>query len=304
MKNLALSALIIGAISNSAFANGKTEEPKPKFEFSGAIEVGYAENDLNDNKKTLSVDEIELSITANINQDFNANVVILSEPKEGNVDLDLGNPVIDEATLNGKIGVVDFTVGKFTAPFGVYETALISAPAGEDIGETSDIKALLVSSEVGAFSLSAWAANSSNSGLSVNYAGDGFGIGVDAIRDALGNETADKINNKGLAIYAQAELGDFTFIAEQIQVDGNNAIPAATVDGKLTQLEVNYAVTDGFVLALSSSRGTTTNGKKNDTKTITYGASYEITSGVTFALESSKAKDESSKIAAQLVYEF
>ncbi|KAA0445839.1 MAG: hypothetical protein FXV80_01635 [Candidatus Thioglobus sp.] len=294
---IALSALLI-AVNGATFANVKGEEPKPKFEFSGAIEVGYAENELDNNKKAFSVDTVELGITANINQDFNANVVILSEPKENDADLELADPVIDEATLNGKIGVVDFTVGKFTAPFGVYETALISDPAGLDIGETGDVKALLVSTEIGGLSLSAWSGNSSNNGVSIAYAGDGFGVGVDTIRDALGNETADKINNKGLAIYAQAELGDFTFIAEQIRVDGD------AVNGKLTQLEVNYAVTDDFVLALSSNKGTATDGTENDTKTITYGASYEITSGVTFALESSKAKDESSKIAAQLAYEF
>lgn len=298
---MALGVLLMGT-SAATFADVEGEEVKPKIEFSGLVEVGYAENALDNNKKMLSVDKVEFGITANINQDFNANIVFLSEPKEENIDLELGNPVVDEATLNGKISDIDFTVGKLTAPFGMYETALISDPAGNDIGETEGVKALVISTKINGVTLSAWTGNSKNNGLSVNYQGENFSVGVDTIRDAASdNKTTDIINNKGVAIHGQASFGNTTVIVEQIKVNGDTATDEK---GKLTQLELNYAIGDDWVLAVSSNKGTSTGGTKNDTKTIIYGATYAMVKGVSLALESSKAKDESSKISAQLAYEF
>lgn len=298
---MALGALLMGA-SAATFADVESEEIKPKIEFSGLVEVDYAENALDNNKKVLSVDKVEFGITANINQDFNANIVFLSEPKEANIDLELGNPVVDEATLNGKISDIDFTLGKLTVPFGMYETALISDPAGKDIGETGGVKALVISTEINGVTLSAWTGNSKNNGFSVNYQGENFSVGVDTIRDtATDSKTTDIINNKGVAINGQASFGNTTIIVEQIKVDGDTATDE---NGKLTQLELNHTIGDDWVLAVSSNKGTSTGGAKNDTKTIAYGVTYAMAEGVSLALESSKAKDESSKISAQLAYEF
>jgi hypothetical protein len=41
----------------------------------------------------------------------------------------------DEITIGGNVKGIDFIIGKQTAPFGVYETAMISDPTGSDIGD-------------------------------------------------------------------------------------------------------------------------------------------------------------------------
>ncbi len=270
------------------------ENVKSKIEFSGLIEVGFEENRA---QGEALVETVELGITANLTQDLSANLVLLSEADENG---DLTDVSIDEATLNGNINGVDFTVGKLTAPFGAYETAMISDPAGLDIGETG-VRALVFSTEINGLTLSAWAGNSKigggkskdNNGLSIGYEGDFLVVGVDTIRDAVPDEdTLDDINNKGVAIHGQVSFNNITVIAEQVTVKHNDD---AVADFKEQQLELQYA-TDSWTLATRMDRG--------DTKSSAYGMSYAIAEGASVTVENHKPDGEKATFSVKLAYEF
>jgi len=178
------------------------ENNTPTIEFSGVIEVGYEED-----RATWGgeVETVELGITANLSNNLSANLVLLSEVEEGKLPTD---DLIDEATLNGNISNIDFSVGKFTALFGVYETAMISDSAGLDIGKTGGVKALVLSTQMMGITVTAWGGNHSNNGFGVGYEGDNFVVGVDIIRDALGADVeTTKVKNKGVAIHGQISFG-------------------------------------------------------------------------------------------------
>lgn len=265
------------------------ESNKSMVEFSGLIEVGYAKNDDSNGKKELGVSTIELSVSANINEQFNANIVFLAEADE-NGDL-ADNPVtIDETTLRGNIQGVDFSVGKLTAPFGTYETALVSDPAGLDIGETGGIKALVLSTQINNMTLSAWSApgSDSNHGFSIGYEGDNFAVGVDTIKDVLEAGNAD--GKKATALHTKVEFGDISIIAEQVKVKVDGAD-----NKKETQLELNYAM-DDWTLAVRRDGG--------DAKSNAYGFSYDIAQGVSFSAEHKKPKIGDHSTELLLTYEF
>ncbi len=275
------------------------ENSKTKIQINGAIEISYKNNRVIG--ETL-VDEVELDVAANLTKDLSANLVIKSSPDD-NGDLST-NKLIDEATLNGNITGIGFTVGKFGVPFGVYETALVSDIAGEGIGDTS-INGVLLLREINDITFSVWSGNSENNGLSVRYKDDNLAFGVDTIRDAAadisGNAT-DTINNKGLAINGQATFGNIMVIVEQIKVDADTA---SQEDGKLTQVELSHTMGD-WIFAVSQNKGTTTNGTKNDIKTNAYAVSYTIVKDATLTIESNKKKDEKQKrtTLAKLAYKF
>ncbi|CAC9504003.1 hypothetical protein BPUTSESOX_1916 [uncultured Gammaproteobacteria bacterium] len=274
------------------------EDNKSKIEINGTIEASY-QNDRTEGE-TL-VDTLELNITANLTENLNANLVLKSEA-DGNGDLPT-NRLVDEATLNGNIRGVGFTVGKFGAPFGVYETVLVSDPVGKGIGDTGGVKGVVLSTEINGVTLSAWSGNSKNNGLSIGYEGDNFALGIDTIRDAAADTSGgatDTINNKGIAIHGQATFDNTTVIIEQIKVDADTT---AQEDGKLTQVELNHVMGD-WTFAVSQNKGTTTNGTKDDTKTNAYGVSYAIAEGASLTVESNKEKDAKRTTSVKLAYEF
>ena len=274
------------------------EESKAKIEFSGVIEASY-QNDRAAGE-TL-VDKVELSITANLTENLNANLVLKSEA-DANGDLPT-NRLVDEITLNGDVKGIGFTAGKFGAPFGVYETALVSDPASKGIGDTGGIKGFMFSKEINGVTLSAWSGNSKNNGLSIGYEGDNFALGIDTIRDAAADTSGgatDTINNKGIAIHGQATFGNTTVIVEQIKVDADTT---AQEDGELTQVELNHVMGD-WTFAVSQNKGTITNGTKDDAKTNAYGVSYDIAEGASLTVESNKAKNVKRTTSVKLAYEF
>lgn len=274
------------------------EESKAKIEFSGVIEASYQDNRA---EGETFVDTVELSVTANLAENLNANLVLKSGV-DANGDLPT-DKLVDEVTLNGDVRGIGFTVGKFGAPFGAYETALVSDPAGKDIGDTGGIKGVVLSAEINGVTLSAWSGNSKNNGLSIGYEGDNFALGIDSIHDAAADTSGgaiDTINNKGIAIHGQATLGNTTVIVEQIKVDGDTI---AQEDGKLTQVELNHVMGD-WTFAVSQNKGTTTNGTKNDIKTNAYGFYYTIAEGASLTVESNKAKDAKRITSVKLAYEF
>ncbi|WP_428087040.1 hypothetical protein [Candidatus Thioglobus sp.] len=296
MKN---SKIMLSVLMTSMFVNATAEaesQDKPKIEISGLIELGYEKNRTIGRVK---VETIELGVTANLTENLSANLVLLSELDDaGKLPT---NDLIDEAVLTGNIKAVGFTIGKLTLPFGAYETAMNSDPAGLDIGETGGAKALLLSTEISGITLLAWRTNRSDNGFSIGYNGDNFAVGVDTIDDALGVDAqTTAIKNKGVAIHGQASFANTTVIIEQIRVEADTAIQKK---GQLTQVELNYTM-DDWIFAVSQNKGTTTNGTKNDTNTNTYGISYSINEEANITVESKKMKAEKSVISAKLAYQF
>ena len=299
MKNnnaIALSILALGMSVNTVAETEK--ENKEKFEFSGAIEASYQKD--RTAGETL-VDTVELGIVANLSESLNANLILKSEA-DANGDLPTSG-LVDGATLNGDIKGISFTLGKFGAPFGVYESALVSDSAGKGIGDTSGVKGVMLATKINGVTLSAWSGNSKNNGLSIAYEADNFAFGIDSLRDAAADTSGgatDTINNKGVAIHAQATFGHSTVIIEQIKVDADTA---AEEDGQLTQVELNHTIGD-WTFAVSQNKGTTTNGTKDDTKTNAYGVSYVLDEGATLTMENNKKKNAKRITSVKLVYEF
>ncbi len=148
------------------------ENEAVKFEISGMASINYAKGNQTD--KEIYVDEVELGIATHLTEDLKANIIFLSEVDD-DVDNELKNPVVDEAVIGGNINGIDFSVGKQGAPFGVYETAMISN-ATEDMGDTTT-KSLILATEVNGVALTTWIGSSKTNGFGIGYEGENFAIG-------------------------------------------------------------------------------------------------------------------------------
>ena len=296
-------------VTTSAFAGTQIDELKDRItalensasaiEFGGVIEMEYGKSNPASGVSTdeTSLATVELSAAAAINDNFDAELVLLYEQDENN-----NNIAVDVATLNGHMqiegGNLAFSVGRMYVPFGVYETAAISDPYGLEVGETQD-EAILLSAEFeNGVSAAIWSANNSgtsdNSGISLAYEADDFAIGIDTIDHVAGANT-----EKGLALHGSVSLGDFTIIAEQIsEREGANK-------AKATQLEVDYAVGDWSFAAVNNSID-----NEGDYDNInSFAAGYALAEGAGIAVEYSVGDrtdntGDDKTITVQLAYEF
>ncbi|MDC9715078.1 MAG: hypothetical protein PSN36_04580 [Gammaproteobacteria bacterium] len=268
------------------------ENNATKVEISGAISVNYAKGNQTD--KEIYVDEVEIGVATSIADGFNANIVFLAEVDDANNELQ--NPAIDEVTIGGSINGVEFSIGKQSAPFGAYETMMISN-ATEDMGDTGT-KSLILSTEIGGVTLSAWSGSSKNRGFSVGYEGENFAVGVDTIRDAGGDaqQQSDMVNDKGTAIHGQFSINNVTLIAEKVTVKTPGAGRAHT-----TSVEAQYTISD-FTVAL---RKDSTDDATNADATL-FAVGYEFTEGLGLTIENlnPKAAGEDTVTTANLTYEF
>jgi hypothetical protein len=251
----------------------KLENNATKVEISGEVSVNFTKGNQDD--------EAEIGIATSIAAGFNSNIVF-----SGTDQL-----TADEITIGGNVKGIDFIIGKQTAPFGVYETAMISDPTGSDIGDT-DVKALVLSKQIKNVTLTAWSGNNGNSGFGLGYKGDNFAVGVETIRDALADDKTPEFKNKGVSIHGQVSFKNFTVIVEQVTTSGDTA---AEIKHKERQLEAQYA-TGNWVFAIRIDGG--------DTKSNAAAVSYTIAEGVSLVVEGNKPKDGDSATLAKLTYEF
>ncbi|SMN16642.1 hypothetical protein CRYPD_1148 [uncultured Candidatus Thioglobus sp.] len=300
-KIVTLGTLIVG--TTTVFAGTEMDALKDritelensatKVEISGAISVNYAKGNQTD--KEIYVDGVEIGIATSIADGFNANIVFLAEVDD-DADNELKNPVIDEITIGGSINSVDFSIGKQSAPFGAYESMMISN-ATEGMGDTGT-KSLILSTEVGGITLSAWSGSSKNRGFSIGYEGGHFAVGVDTIRDAGGDaqKQSDIVNNKGTAIHGQFSINNVTLIAEKVAVKTPSANKA-----HVTSVEAQYTMSD-FTVAL---RKDSTDDATNADATL-FAVGYEFTEGLGLTIENfnPKAAGKDTVMTANLAYEF
>lgn len=119
-------------------------------EMSGLVELEAAHTDNqdmtdaddNDSASDANVATVELGIEAQINDWTNANLILLWEEEDGgNNDL-----TVDEATItlgNAAETPFYFSGGRMVAPFGAFETHMVSDPFTLELGETKETVLLL-----------------------------------------------------------------------------------------------------------------------------------------------------------------
>jgi len=295
---MALSALTIGVTQTFAGTEmdalkdriTELENNATKVEISSAVSMNYATGNQAD--KEIYINEVKIGIAANIFDKFSANIVLLAGVDD-DVDNELKRVVIDEVTIGGGVYGIAFSVGKQNAPFGAYETMMISN-ATEDMGSTGT-KSLILSTKVGGITLSAWSGSSKNHGLSVGYENESLAVGIDIIRDAGGDaqKQLDVENNEGMAIHGKFLISGATLIAEKVTVKtlGANKM-------HVTSVEAQYAISD-FTFAL---RKDSTDSATNADATL-FAVGYEFTEGLSLTIEN-KVASEDTAATANLTYEF
>ena len=146
-----------------------------RVELSGLVEVEAGYTDSADGAESdLAVSTVEVGLDAQVTPWVNAHVLILYEEDETDP------PEFDEAIItiaNPDASPFSLAAGRMYAPFGNYDSALISDPLTLEIGETRET-AVQAGWGVGNFQALAWAANGdANDGGNEQI--DLFGVGLD-----------------------------------------------------------------------------------------------------------------------------
>ncbi|MFN2369275.1 MAG: LbtU family siderophore porin [Desulfurivibrionaceae bacterium] len=203
--------------------------------FSGLVEVeaGFSDGD-DGNESDIAAATVELGLEAQINDYSAAQVLFLYEDGEG-----LG---VDEAFLtlgNLERNPLYLTAGKLYAPFGNYETQMISDPLTLEIGEAGE-DAIQVGIETAGFYASAYGFNGDtddggsdvvehygiNGGYAFESAAFSLDVGggwlssigdTDGLSDALGGGPV-AVNDyiDGYAAHLITDYGPFTLIGEYV----------------------------------------------------------------------------------------
>ncbi len=192
---------------------------------------------------------VELDIEAEINDATTASIVLLNE------DIDTANDTglnVDEATITIHMGSTYITAGQMWLPFGRFDTYQVSDPLTLEVAETYN-SALLFGFDLGGIygdiyafngvSQEATEANDTVAQFGGNigfiFEGEGFTLDVGVgyissmaesgnISTALDDASLTPTTTKGLAelvsgtaFHANAEMGPFGFIFEQVQASDN-----------------------------------------------------------------------------------
>lgn len=221
-------------------------------ELSGVVEVEANHNDsyTRNSSNDLTLATVEVAISSQVNDWIRADITLLHEEDDTNLEVDVGTLTIAPPDGGGWF----LTTGQFYMPFGAYESNMISDPLTLEIGETRE-SALQVGFENGPFSGSAYAFNGTNKrnggdenridnwGANLAVAHEvsdvKFSVGAGYINDVgdsdglqgqintrLGsNNVRDHVS--GWTANAMAEAGSLVFIGEYL---------AATDDFEATEL--------------------------------------------------------------------
>jgi hypothetical protein len=212
---------------------------------SGALEIEAFRTDSDgfsgDSASDLNVATAELGIEAIINDWTTASLVLLCEEEDGGSN-DL---TVDEAIItiaNPDKTPFYFTAGRTAAPFGRFDTNMVSDPFTLDIGETKETL-LLVGVETEGFYASLYGFNGDlddgsdnvidNGGVDVGFAWEGEDRGVDVgvsyindigdsdgISDVVSANLPGGVNYQrnisGQAAHAMFTIGSFNLIGEYV----------------------------------------------------------------------------------------
>jgi hypothetical protein len=212
---------------------------------SGAVEIEASGTDSDgfsgDDASDINVATAELGIEAIINDWTTANLVLLWEEEDGgSSDLTVDEAIITLA--NPDVTPFYFLTGHTAAPFGRFETNMVSDPLTLDIGETKETL-LMVGVEADGFYASVYGFNGDlddggdnvidNGGVDIGFAWEGtdrsVDVGVsytddigdsdgvsDVIMDNLPRGVDYRRNVPGYAAHAMFTVGGFNLIGEYV----------------------------------------------------------------------------------------
>jgi len=301
-----------------------------KVTFSGLVEIEASMGDKTEfadqSYSDLTVATVELGIAAEINEKVDAEIVLLYE--EGETELD-----VDVATLSFEdlIGPVDLLVGKQYLPFGRFETALVNDTLALELAETNKTAALFGLEQDG-LTIGAYLFDGSvdrerhteNYGLTVSFAQDNFSAGFDYISalsesDAISEEVdaADLESDDGaISLSGSLNLDAVTIIGEYLTAVDDIEYNNESRELSAFQIEVDFAAkigqkdyTIGFAIQETDDAG----GWLPEQR-LSFGGSTEVYESVGLAVEFwrdtdySDAKggtdEKSNNIVVQLAAEF
>lgn len=211
-------------------------------EMSGVVEVEANHTDpyQGPNENDLVLATVELGINAQVNDWTSAEIILLHEEDDTDLEVDVGTITIADPDAPWFV-----TTGQFYLPFGTFDSNLISDPLTLEIGETRE-SALQLGYDAGRFNGSVYAFNGDNKkdngdknridnwGANLNYVHESdtlnFGAGLGYIND-IGDSDAlqDQINANLIGnndvddhvpawtVSAIAESGPFTLIGEYVR---------------------------------------------------------------------------------------
>jgi hypothetical protein len=232
-------------------------------EMSGVVEVEANHTDPYEgpNENDLVLATVEVGISAQINDWTSAEIILLHEENDTDLEVDVGTITIADPDAPWFV-----TTGQFYLPFGAFESNMISDPLTLEIAETRE-SALQAGFDMGRFGGSLYAFNGDNKkdngdknridnwGANLNYVHEGdnmnFGAGVGYINDIGDSDTIqDQILNNspatppdnnvrdhvgGWTINAIAETGPFTLIGEYVRATDDFEFTELPFDGSGAQ---------------------------------------------------------------------
>ena len=225
-----------------------------KVEFSGVIEIeaslgeGYDDESYSD----LTVATVELGIAAEINEKVDAELVLLYEEGETELDVDVATLAFEDL-----IGPVDLLVGKQYLPFGRFETALVNDTLVLELAETNKTAALFGLEQDG-FSAGFYLFDGSvdredhveNYGFTVSFGQENFNVGFDYISaltesDAV-SELVDPLDldsdDGAFSLSGSLNVDVITIIAEfMTAIDDIEFVGGGEFQPQAIQVEVDFA---------------------------------------------------------------
>jgi hypothetical protein len=241
-------------------------------EMGGVVEVEASHTDPyeGDSENDLVLATVEVGISAQINDWTSAEIILLHEEDDTDLEVDVGTITIADPNAPWFV-----TTGQFYLPFGAFESNMISDPLTLEVAETRE-SALQVGYDNGRFNGSLYAFNGDNKkdngdknridnwGANLNFVHEGesmnFGAGVGYINDIGDSDTLqDQINANlgsndvddhvgGWTVNAMAESGPFTIIGEYVRASDDFELAELPFDTsgaqpKAWNAEVGYGFT-------------------------------------------------------------
>ncbi|MBT6477817.1 MAG: hypothetical protein HOK69_01765 [Gammaproteobacteria bacterium] len=283
----------MASMKSSQMASGGAEWTE-KVSFNGLVEFDYIDPDNADGDFELST--MELGVQTQLSDMVSSGMILKSE---NGYDL-----FIDEltVTLAGDDMPAAFTVGKFGAPFGAYETHMIADPLTKGDGDTGSLRAVMVNTAMGGVDVSLYTGSGDT-----NRSNDvsGIALGMEQGDLALGagwidNVTAESGSSAWTANVGYS-MGDISLIGEYLDIDN-------TADTTVLNVEMGY----NFVVSGKEATVALGYGNKEETATadVTQTAgifSMGIAEGTTAAVEflnSDTGATDVDMMTARIAYEF
>lgn len=238
------------------------------------VEYGYHIDYTDVDSSDIVLATVELAIEASINNNVDAEIVLLHEEDDTPLEVDVG--VIN---LHAESSPLSLSLGQMYVPFGMFDSNLVSDPLTLELGETRE-SSILVNYEMSGMLAGLYVFNGdieegadedkvTQFGISLNYESDMVVAGIDyissisdtdAIQDHLGGPITVISHVAGISAHASFNMNSMSIIIEylgaldafdvsEIPFNGVGAEPSATniefgVEVGEAMLAVGYQATE------------------------------------------------------------